>query len=450
MDVKEIKDSFLRAFGGSAEPQVARAPGRINLIGEHIDYNGLPVLPMTLDRAIRVAFRPREDARVRLVAADPELADAEFANGPALEPSPPGSWDNYCKAAFQGLNDHFQPASFPGMDAYVWGDIPPAAGLSSSSALVVACSLACLAALGKRLGEDLSRMDLATLLARAEQYVGTQGGGMDQAIILLGDEGAACKLDFFPLRCERVPLFDGHVFVACNSLVKAVKTGEALHKYNEGPLSCRLIRALVERQAQREFGDDLELTRLADLWYGSLCLTDAEVEQLFADTFTAERMNLGDIAHALELEPDEVRQRWLGELPEPPGGFALKARARHQLTEYQRVEKARDLTLLGDAAGFGELMNASHASCASDYKVSCPELEKLVTAAREAGSLGSRLTGAGFGGCTVNLVREEELDTFIETVNQGYYRDYLGDEPRGMEPRPVLPVSPAKGADYEA
>ncbi|MFA6242003.1 MAG: galactokinase [Candidatus Hydrogenedentales bacterium] len=447
-------DDFLREFRAhfpdAGVPKLCRAPGRVNLLGEHIDYNGLPVLPMTIDREIRIAFAPRTDSTIRLHEIDTAYPQAEFVNEPAIPASPRGAWENYCKAAVHGLNAHLQPASFPGMDLLVEGTIPMAAGLSSSTALVVASALAYLNVLGVPLDKSgISRIELAGLLADAERYVGTQGGGMDQAIILLGGEGAACKINFHPLRVEQAPLVPGHAIVVCNSLVKADKSGGALHRYNEGPLSCRLIRAMVERKAQEEFGPEIEFDRLDDLWSGPLCLTNAEVETLFAQTFHRETTSLAEAARFLELSVDEIRAKWLGDLPEPEGGFRLQARARHQIAEFKRVELGRDCLLAGDAPGFGALMNASHESCRVDYRVSCDELDQLVAAARASGSLGSRLTGAGFGGCTVNLVPASHTSEFRRQIEKRYYEPLARH--RGITANldaAVLVVQPSLAAGY--
>jgi len=424
-DTDTLKRAFREVFNTNGDPCVSRAPGRVNIIGEHTDYNGLPVLPMTIGQDIRVAFLPREDNRVRMRDTDGAFTPREFINQPSIPPSAPGAWENYSKAALQGLNTHFRIRRCPGMDMLVSGAIPISAGLSSSSALVVACALAYLRALGKELEKDLPRLKLAALLAEAEHYVGTKGGGMDQAIILLGGAHEACKIDFFPLRIERAPLPQDHVFVVCNSLVKAEKTGDALHRFNAGPRLCQLICALAAKKVREEYGDEVEIRRLGDLWTGHLCLTDREVEGLFAKAFTKENYTLLEAGRILGMPPDEIRARWLGDLMEPPEGFALKKRARHQLTEFQRVEAARDALLSGDAAFLGQLMNASHASCAKDYEVSCPELDALVEIARVSGALGSRLTGAGFGGCTVNLAPGERVDAFCASVRRKYYVEYL-------------------------
>jgi len=446
--VWELKARFHESYPDAGEPAVCRAPGRVNIIGEHTDYNGLPVLPMAIAQEIRIAFAPRSDGVIHMCDTDRRFAPAQFANGAAIAPSSPGAWENYCKAAVEALNRHFGRTAFPGMDMLVSGDIPIAAGLSSSSALVVACALAYLRALGKDLGADVSRLELAELMAEGEHYVGTRGGGMDQAVILLGQQGGACKIDFFPLRAENVPLLETHHLVVCNSLVKAAKTGEMLHRYNAGPRLCQLISALVAKQVGEEFGEEVAIERLADLWHGHLCMRHKEVEDLFARTFPAETMRLSDAAAKLGMAPEEVRERWLGDLEQPPEGFRLQARARHQLTEQRRVEEARDALLAGDAQALGSLMNASHASCANDYRISCPELEALVAAARECGAMGARLTGAGFGGCTVNLASADAAGDFETGVRQSYHQEYLGAR-AGVSPgEPTFVAYPSAGAGY--
>ena len=439
----DLKTIFRQIYPADPEPFIARAPGRVNIIGEHTDYNGLPVLPMTLLQEIQLACAPRPGQRVRLRNIDSAFPPAEFDNAFEIPPSPPGSWENYCKAAIQGINAHFKPPVLPGMDLLVSGSIPMRAGLSSSSAFVVGCALAYLRTLNKILDKDVTRIALASLLADAEHYVGTRGGGMDQAIILLGGANRACKIDFFPLRIEPVPLPADHVFVICNSLVSANKTGEALDRYNAGPRLSKLICALVEKQAQEEFSDDLRLDRLGDLWYGHLCLTHNEVAELFNRTFPLPATTLQQAAHRLGVSVQEIRDRWLGDLIEPQEGFNLQARARHIRTEFIRVEAARDALLDGDAQTLGSLMNQSHKSCADDYQISCPELDRLVLAARQAGAIGARLTGAGFGGCTVNLVPRSGLYAAIAAIQKDYYH--------GLAPQfTVFPADPSNPAGYLA
>ncbi len=323
--------------------------------------------------------------------------------------------------------------------------LPIAAGLSSSSALVVGCALAYLHALGIALGEDgISRLELAELLAEAEHYVGTRGGGMDQTVILNGDAGHGCKIDFFPLRVELTPLPEDCAIVVCDSMVKVQKSGAALDRYNAGPRQCALACALVGQLVREEFGEEVTIERLGDLWYGDLCLTYLEVEDLCLRAVPSPRTTLTEAALRLNMDEETVRARYLGALPEPAGGFPLMARLRHQRTEYRRVERARDALLAGDSKTFGDLMNTSHTSCAQDFEISGPELEALVTAARRHGAWGARLTGAGFGGATVNLVPHEALDRFLAGLTDSYYRQYRGFD---GEP-PVFVAVPCEGAGY--
>ncbi|MDZ4861710.1 MAG: galactokinase [Candidatus Hydrogenedentes bacterium] len=417
---------FREMFGPGATPFACRAPARVNLLGEHLDYNGLPVLPMTMNRETWCIARATAGNTIRIRNGAAGFAPEDFNNVSPLTPSEAGNWINYCKAAIEGLNQRFGIERGPGLDLLVAGNIPAAAGLSSSSALVVVTALAYLRALGQKLDASIQRIELAGVLAQAERYVGVQGGGMDQAIILLGDDESACKIDFFPLRIERVPLFDQRVFVVCNSMVVADKSGAAVQRYNEGPASSRLIRALVEKYAQINFGEEVKIERLGDLWFGPLCLTNAEVESLFREAFPRPKTSLAEMVSLLDIDEPEIRRRWLQDLPEPGGGFPLQGRARHQLSEHARVEQGRDCMIAGDADGFGALMDDSHRSCADDYRVSCPELDALVAIGRKAGSKGSRLTGAGFGGSTVHLVAESDAEDFVATVKRGYYKEFLG------------------------
>lgn len=444
MDYDALRACFTERFPESGNPFVCRAPGRVNLIGEHTDYNGLPVLPMAIEREIAFAFTPVPEPRIRLSNLDPRFPDAAFDNGPEIPPSAQGAWENYVKAAVQGMNAHFGFDGARGFDAVVCGDLPAAAGLASSSALVVAASLAYLAVMDYTLDRDVARLDLAGVLARAERYVGTQGGGMDQAVILCAGAGNACKIDFHPLQIEPAPVFEGYAFVVCDSGVRAEKTGSARERYNEGPRLCRLITALVERRLQMEIDGEFKLDCLGSLTRGLLCLTHQEATGVCMRAIPGECMTAHDVAQLLGCDAAEVAARWLDGMPEPAGGFPLRARLRHQLGESRRVELARDALQARDPELFGSLMNDSHESCARDYAISCPELDALVEVAREAGALGARLTGAGFGGATVSLVPGTHVGAFCDAIRHNYY------EACGLPPEAVrmLVASPAAGASY--
>jgi len=406
-------------------PRICRAPGRVNLIGEHMDYNGLPVLPMALDEAIYMAFAPRDDGRICIANVDERYPSLSFDNAPALAPSPAGSWDNYVKAAVSGLNAHFGADATTGMDILVDSTLRAAEGLSSSSALVVASALAYLACLGKELDAEITKLELADLLASAEQFVGTRGGGMDQAVILCAEKGYATKIDFYPLRLEHVPVPEDHAIVVCSSLVRVEKSGAALHRFNMMPASCRLIAAIVNQEVQRQFGEEVSIERLGDLWLGPLCLTYDEGQEIIDAALPNPLTTLEDAARILGDAPDSLREHYFGDIPVPDEGLPLQARARHLYTEFRRVETARDALLAGDAPAFGVQMNASHTSCADDFFISSEQLDTLVAAARAAGAIGARLTGAGFGGCTANLVPAASQASFQEAVEKSYYRNFL-------------------------
>jgi N-acetylgalactosamine kinase len=278
-------------------------------------------------------------------------------------------------------------------------------------------------------GRSLPGPELATLLAGAEHYVGTQGGGMDQAASLLSQAGTALKIDFFPLRVVSAPLPEGAAFVAADSLIKAAKTAEALDKYNRRPIECRLAVAVLKRRLAGGPGREVPLERLGDL--------RAELSQEALRELHSSPYSLAEIAGILGSSPETAARTYClrrdgSVFPEPPDGFKLHQRCRHVLEEGDRVEKALAALRAGDIATLGRLMDRSHESCRDLYEISCPELDALVGIAREAGAEGSRLTGAGFGGYAISLVREERLRAFLRQVTRSYYQEYLRRGPEDL------------------
>jgi len=447
---RRLVERFRELFPGSAV-SLARAPGRINLIGEHTDYNGLPVFPFAIHRDLAAAFGPRPDGRVVLHNLDPAYPPREFLLAASVPPYVTGDWGNYPKAAAQGLLDHLraQDTAEParGYNAVIHGDIPPAAGLSSSSAMVVLGALMLLAAWGR----SVPGPELAALLARAEHYVGTQGGGMDQAASLLSRSGMALKIDFYPLRVTPAPLPDGFVFVAADSLVKAAKTADALDKYNRRPIECRLAVAVLRARLAERFGRSVQLERLGDLTGPAAGLPSpgllAEVDR----ALHAAPYSVVEIARILGSSPGQTARRFClrrdgSVFPEPADGFKLHARCRHVLEEGRRVEEFLGALQAGNVSLLGGLMDRSHSSCRDLYEISCAELDALTGIAREAGAEGSRLTGAGFGGCAISLVREERLAGFLETVARRYYREYLRSSPSDLTSA-LFPCRAVNGAE---
>ncbi|MBX3023496.1 galactokinase [bacterium] len=392
---------------GRPPTALVRAPGRVNLIGEHTDYNGLPVLPFAIDRAVRIAAAPRADRHVVLASSSARFPPRQYLLAPAIEPAPSGDWANYHRAAAQGLIDVLGPAALRGGDFLIDGDVPPGAGLSSSSALVVGSMLGLLAISGR----DLPPAGLAELAARAERYVGTQSGGMDQAVCLLAQRGHALRIAFDPLRTRPVPIPAGAAFVVCHSLVEAEKAGAARDAYNQRVRECARACRIFDRL----------------LGGGGPPLA-----------------TLGELRRRL---PERPLRDWVARFAraEPAPDPLLLRRVRHVLTEAERVDAAAGALAAGEWEALGALMDASHASCRDDYEISCEALEALVAAARAAGALGARLTGAGFGGCTINLVPAGEAGGFVRRMRETFYRD----RPAAAGGEPCFVVAPSAGASVQ-
>lgn len=370
-----LRAAFEARFGDPLGTTLVRAPGRVNLIGDHTDYNGLPVFPMAIQRDMAVLFRVRTDYRMMLANTDARFADRELEICAEIDPYPQGDWGNYVKAASQALFRAHGPLR--GIEAVVDGNIPVASGLSSSSALVVACGVALIVA-----NEiETEPLALAHLLAGAEHYVGAKIGGMDQAVSLAGQRQRALKIDFDPLRLVATEVPKDWAFIVASSMVEAPKSGAARDSYNLRTQQCRhALDALIRD--------------------GRLASGAASYAEIVAAAPSTD---------LLELAADVL-------------DGALLARFRHTVTEAFRVEKARSAMEHGDAGEFGRLMSESHRSLRDDYEVSCPELDELVELACDHGALGARLTGAGLGGCTVSLCRHETLDTVLTGLAERYFR----------------------------
>lgn len=363
MNLSGLREQFRQLYGG--EPRVFSAPGRVNLIGEHTDYNDGFVLPMAIDRRTYVAAAPRIDRRVRCASTGFDGL-VEFELSEILKPA--ADWANHVR----GLAVCLLQDKFPlrGMDLLISSDVPLGAGLSSSAALEIATGLAWL----KISDQPVDLVDLALAAQRAEhEFAGTMCGIMDQYIACLGIEGHALLIDCRSLEYDAVPIdLSNARIVVCNSMVK--------HDLAAGEYNTR--RAECEEAVRR----------LAGHLPGIQSLRDVELEEfdLWADAL-------------------------------PP---VIRRRANHIITENARTLAAVDAFKLGDLAALGKLMYASHESLRDDYEVSCRELDLLVEIAKNCtGVYGARMTGGGFGGCTVNLVATASVENFIATINQSYERE---------------------------
>ena len=396
-----ISDSLVQAFTEQfdcAPDRIVRAPGRVNLIGEHVDYAGLPVFPMALQYAVYVAVRPRDDRLVSVASSDPGYEPREFELDPEIEPFPDGDWGNYVKAAAVAAARY---GANRGADLWIQSEVPVAAGLSSSSALVVAV----LKALLDVSDIDVDPIELAAVAADAEHYVGTRGGGMDQAISVCALEQCAARIEFEPVRVTPVRIPEDWRFVVADTGVQAHKSGNAKDAYNRR-------RAAVEESVEL-VGEKLGLVD-GDRTYSRL-LSEHDPGELMA-----------------------VAQQVLDD--------RLLRRFRHVVTEAGRTRRAEAAMRDADPETFGELMNGSHESLRDDFEVSGPELDSLVALARGAGALGARLTGAGMGGCIVALCKPEQQDSVLEALRDGYFVEQPGDNPPANLDQRLFVAIPSAGA----
>jgi galactokinase len=361
IDAAGIQTLFATHFG-QAPSMVVRAPGRVNLIGEHTDYNDGFVLPAAIDRATYIAAAPRSDRRVRVFAADLNESD-EFAID-HIEPSGIRPWSNYIRGMVRSLLAAGHVIN--GADMVVSSSVPRGAGLSSSAALEVATGYVFQLFYDLNiLGEELALMAQAT----ENHFVGVNCGIMDQFIVTLGQAHHALLIDCRDLSYQAVSVPENAAIVICDSHIERSLAASA---YNQ-------------RRAECEQAVEILSTSLP----GIKALRDVTSQQL---------------------------QQYSQALPS-----IVLQRARHVISENERVLSGVAALRAGNVAEFGRLMNASHASMRDDYNVSIPEMDALVASAqRVSGCYGSRLTGAGFGGCTVSLVENGAVEHFRHEVAAAY------------------------------
>ena len=352
---QRVIDAYNERFG-ERPALLARAPGRVNLIGEHTDYNDGFVLPMAIDRAIRIALRPRDDARVILHSLD-FGTQADIDRGRLAHAE--DGWPEYLRGVAWALQE--AGLRLRGWQGVMAGDVPIGSGLSSSAALELAVARAFQGVSGFQWEPAV----IARHAQRAEnQWVGMNCGIMDQMISASGVEGSALLIDCRSLATRRAPLPPGSVVVVMDSMTRRGLVDSA---YNERRAQCEA--------AARHFGVK--------------ALRDVD-----AATFS----------------------RRAGELD-----GLTRRRARHVITENARTLDAAEAMRNADAGRLGALMNASHDSLRDDFEVSTEALDALVGMARaQPGCLGARLTGAGFGGCAVALVRGDRVGTFFAAVKRDY------------------------------
>lgn len=378
MDIAYLEKEFKKYFSG--EPRIFRAPGRVNLIGEHTDYNDGFVMPAAIDFYTWVALAPRSDSKVTLRSHGFEGTISFDLNDDLL---PMHNWSDYVTGVLDQIRRSGKQIA--GTDIFIHGEVPMGAGLSSSAAIEVATGFAILS----ENHQAVDRTQLALLCQRAEnQFVGMRCGIMDQFISCRGNHGHALMLDCRSLDFKLVPLPTNVRMVICNTMVK--------HQHASGEYN--------ERRAACEEG--------------------VRILQQYLPKIRA----LRDVCSA-DLERNRAQ------LPE-----IVYRRCRHVVSENSRLESAATMLQKGDLAGFGELMAQSHTSLRDDYEVSCRELDIMVElAGKQAGVYGARMTGGGFGGCTINLVESNEAATFRQRMIASY------EQATGLNPQ-IYISSAADGA----
>lgn len=371
--LEKIRQEFEEKFGGHGDVRAYFAPGRVNLIGEHTDYNGGHVFPCALTLGTYAVARKREDNKIRLYSMNFEQRGVIETGLDDLTPYKEAGWTNYPKGVMWAFEKRGYKLT-SGLDIVIYGNIPNGSGLSSSASLEVLTGLM----LKDMFGFDVSMTDIALIGQYSENnFNGCNCGVMDQFASAMGKKDHAIFLDTNTLKYEYAPVvLEDAKIVIINSKVKHSLVDSA---YNDRRNECET--------ALKELQTVVDIKTLGDL-------TEEEYEE-----------------HKDAIQ-SEIRQK----------------RAKHAVYENQRAIRAVEALKANDVETFGKLMNASHVSLRDDYEVSCEEIDILVDLAwKTDGVIGSRITGGGFGGCTVSIVKNEAVDGFVANIGEKY-REKVGHE----------------------
>jgi N-acetylgalactosamine kinase len=429
----------------NADPEFfVRAPGRVNLIGEHIDYHGYSVLPMALqtqDVVIAVGFATSGSTTLVNNVNTGKYETGSLAIDPSVDVNRAvHKWYNYVHCGYKGAFDAAKLKGLPITEPkpllfMIDGQVPPGAGVSSSSALVVASLLATARAFG--FSEKMTRADLGEAGRACELHIGTMSGGMDQAISAMGEAGSASRVDFEPLKATAVLLPANAAFVVANTMEVSAKAEESERRYNmrvtEGKLAVKLVAKGEGYEQWKTVPTFRSLQEGMKLASPGLLLPAIEKH------LSPGAKNQVELAAAFGVdlpslfEGDDKRRGALKVLdaykPDEPA-FELLKRARHVCSEAERVYKFQENASIpgpDQLKRLGDLMCASQSSCRDDYECSSTGLDAVCKLAMESGAAGSRLTGAGWGGCAVSLVEKDKVTSFINTLRKGY-EPYVGKD----------------------
>ncbi|VVC95912.1 N-acetylgalactosamine kinase [Leptidea sinapis] len=423
---------------------VVRVPGRVNIIGEHIDYCGYPVLPMALEQDILIAVGLTNDHRVYLRNSNCKYSSIDFEiksfDDIDIKPDSNGKpfWYNYVLCGIKGALEYLNNKMKHGLQIVVDGNIPPASGLSSSSALV---SAACLAFLHAQ-NVSLKKTDIADLCAKSERYIGTQGGGMDQAIAFLAEKYCAQYITWQPLKATAVALPEDAAFVVAHSLAEANKA--ATNDYNRRVIECRLAAKILVLSSGLALNEKiLTLSRAQTLINKDLKEMIMLVNKYLPKTEYAK----DEICKILNINEEELENTYLTPNTKHLTEFKLKQRALHVYGEALRVEEFRrtcaNCVMNGKSADsngmlngdskkntlivLGKLMSNSHDSLRNLYECSHDNLDRIVDLSVKMG-VHCRLTGAGWGGCVVALCPKNIVNDYMEMLIDEYYVKHFNIE----------------------
>ncbi|KAL8648722.1 MAG: hypothetical protein Q9226_005881 [Calogaya cf. arnoldii] len=470
---------------------VARSPGRVNLIGEHVDYSLYEVLPMAIAADVLIAVAvPEEkeesegdDAVIPMLNTNPRKHRASECKVPpkglAEIDATQHEWTNYFKAGFNGAvgllrkdDAKFSPCN---LQILVDGNVPAGGGLSSSAAFVCASALAVLRANGR---ESVKKKELVEVTIVSERAVGVNSGGMDQSASVFSIKGDALSVSFSPqLNAEAIPFPKAEsaiTFMIAQSFVTSDKHVTAPRCYNLRVVECTLAAEMMAKTLALKLQDDFaplgrSLRGLQHVYYGGGKSID---DPSARDSNTSYKMQLEtmlsmatdvldkkdgytreEIATALSMSVLALEEKYMTKFPVDATRFMLGKRARHVFSEALRVIAFKEL--LQDPASttrsdllpcLGALMNETQESCRELYDCSCPEIDQLCSIARDAGAYGSRLTGAGWGGCTVHLVPKDKVGDVRNALIQKYYRFREPDISEEKLQEAVIVSEPGQGA----
>lgn len=469
-------ETFVRTYGRDRSVVVSRAPGRINLLGNHIDHRGGYLNYAAINRDTVLVASVNEDDTVRVVNANVDrFPPTEFSIGSLLPEADRGDWhtyinqtdilagrwENYIRAPILYLQDNHRNQALKGMDVAVAGDVPIAAGLSSSSTLVVSTFNAAT----HFNGIEIKRAEQAEFCGAAEWYVGTRGGSGDHAAMLYSKRQALLHLRFFPLTTEELPFPPGYRVVACNSFVEHAPPGI----FNERVATYE-IGLLMLKQANADIADLLEHIR--DLTPETTGKSVSDIYTMLQDLPI--RATREEIRSRLPEHGDRLKSLFSPH-PEPMEGYRIRQVVLYGIGECARSARGGELLKSGDLMGFGELKRLSHngdrqfntTASTSDpvdnrvdddalktliktaprlsdqpggYDCSCEELDRLTDIANSVdGCVGAGLTGGGLGGCVLAIVEENAVERLVQAVNNEYYA------PRGLQDG-TLVCSSSEGA----